>query len=302
MADDGEWSITTICLIAVSAAAALFTAGGFALAYVQRNRKQALAEEFNEVFKRGVFDGHTGKLKEGSLFFALHPKAQKKCEKPFVLALERAIHKRLGPPTIVHTATLTQEPAPEGFERVNVQVSFEKDVTCLVDLSWALIGPSKGRIGSFTVDPEDAPLDLYEHLNSSSFEQKTDSFITHLFRGSTDVCFGMMHPSLQEKLSAETMRLQRDKLCLTMGVAPSSYEPDATYHSAKVTTLDSGLRVMRLEAGLIGDEMNCTATFMWMLEEMSSRLVKFDVTTTGKKNKATVFVDENYNRIDHMDA
>eukprot|EP01061_Rhynchopus_euleeides_P045336 TRINITY_DN8094_c0_g1_i1.p2 TRINITY_DN8094_c0_g1~~TRINITY_DN8094_c0_g1_i1.p2 ORF type:complete len:304 (+),score=108.75 TRINITY_DN8094_c0_g1_i1:132-1043(+) len=276
--------LTWLLILAVALAATLF---GYL--WMHSRYEQQVAAELGEMVM-----GVLGE-KEGNLYRRLHPTAEARCEKPFVLAMERAIREQLGAPEILHTSTLKFLDAPEGFTHVAVEVAFKKQ-TALVTICWESDGSKKapGAIGAISVEPEDKPLDIFAHLNPSSFEQKSDVFFGHFFSQRFDKARALMHPNLQGKMTDTTLAEQRSNMARHMGV-DTLYDPDAAYDSSEVLPMAGG-SAMVLRCTLQGETQNAVASLHWILEGMTSSLLRFELTTTGKPNKETVFVNPDMTR------
>ena len=271
----------------------LAVAAGVAYLWWASRYEAAVAKELGELVL-GVLGEQ-----EGALWRRLHASIRGSCEKPLVYAFERSIRSQLGRPEVLHTSTLVFEDAPPGFLRVSVEVKFVKQ-SALVGICWEPAdGNTPAAIGSLTVDPEDSALDIISHANSSAFEQKSDVFFAHFFAQRHEATRGMMHDNLKAKMSAELLSKQQQNLARHMGIT-TLYEPDAAYDTAAVENL-GGMRLMVISAVLQGDAQNAVAVLHWAVSGMRSELIKFEIKTTGKPNKETVFVNPDGSRITEME-
>ncbi|KAJ9456351.1 hypothetical protein DIPPA_15895 [Diplonema papillatum] len=279
---DFPWYTALTVLISVGIAI------GLSYSYFEQSQQRELGKRCGEVI-------HAVCGKEGTLWRCLHPSAREKCEKPIVNALERAIHKQLGKPETIHTSTLRrQDSAPPGFDACSVEVTFQRG-RALMCLCWE---QGAKRLGAIEVSPEAGPLLVHDHINGTVFEQKTDAFITNLLSGRIASAFAAMHQNLQDKLSGEALVNQKTSVLTHMGHRPSStYEPDTTFHSTTVESL-SGLKVTKLTVTLAGEKQDSDGVFYWVLDSMDCKLIKFEIKTTGKAKRETVFVHPDGTRID----
>ena len=281
--DDGGWSWLTLLIT-------ILVPAGIVISWNAFNRKQLeqLSGEFEKAAK-----SLSGKPGQNVLWNSIDEIVREGCEKALVNAYERAINSELGRPMTIHIGTIQMLPGDEEFISCCCEVTFEKGQRCLVSLAWH---ETTAKLGSITVEPEDAELDIYKHINPSSFEQNTDQFLEHLFKGRIEKAYKMMHESLQDKLTTAQLLQQKNSVLSHMG-GDSYYDPDTTYHSAKSEKVGER-KVYTLVCGLKGDDQDSTGTFKWMINGMASKLIKFEISTTGKPNKETVFIHPDGTRID----
>ena len=262
--------------------------------------EQEVASELSQLL--GSLFGEE-KPTKGRLQARLHKEVLEQCEKPFVLAFERAAAK-LGRPTKIRTSTVKMLVAPDGLVRVRCVVEFEND-EALVDACWedfsvcAEKTPATRQplVMSLQIEPESGPLDILAELNPSVFEQKSDAFLASMFSGKYVKACDYMHENLQEKIQPADLKKQKETLCKVMGVTSEHHDPDATYHTSSVET-ERGVKTLLLTAGLPGDHMAAEAKFYWVLDGLSGKLIKFEIKTTGKPTRETVFVNPDGTRID----
>eukprot|EP01060_Flectonema_neradi_P031156 TRINITY_DN4658_c0_g1_i1.p1 TRINITY_DN4658_c0_g1~~TRINITY_DN4658_c0_g1_i1.p1 ORF type:complete len:299 (+),score=65.95 TRINITY_DN4658_c0_g1_i1:91-987(+) len=268
---------------------------GFVLAWKAFHNRQMeqLADEFQEAMKH-----LSGKPGENTLWKGIDDFVKESCEKALVNAYERAINGELGRPKTLHLATLQLlSPGEEDFTSCCCEVTFEKGQRTLVSIAWH---EETKKLGSITIEPQDCELDIYKYINPSSFEQNTDTFLEHLFKDRIEQAYKMMHQHLQDKLTTAQLVKQKESVLSHMG-CDRYYELDSTYHSAKSEKLGEGIsKVYVLTCGLKGDDQDATGTFKWMIQGMASKLIKFEISTTGKPNKQTLFVHPDGTRIDSV--
>eukprot|EP01062_Namystynia_karyoxenos_P074427 TRINITY_DN71311_c0_g1_i1.p1 TRINITY_DN71311_c0_g1~~TRINITY_DN71311_c0_g1_i1.p1 ORF type:complete len:321 (+),score=108.77 TRINITY_DN71311_c0_g1_i1:79-963(+) len=264
--------------------------------WAARKEQKRLAERFRDALQILMY------TTDGELYKALHPRARDAAEKPLVHALQRAVQGQLGKPRNVQTSTLERlEGASEGFVRCRAMVEFEQGEG-LVHICWeegpprAERGPqSCPRLLELRVDPDNRQLDLAQFVLPESLEQKSDQFLNHLFHGRIKAAYELTDQRLREKLSEADLLRQGQSVLRMMGITVTAgWEVDTAYQGSKQV----GPLARSISAVMCGDAQDATAELLWAFDTMASKLLKFEVKTTGKPKRETVFVNPDGTRYD----
>eukprot|EP01059_Diplonema_ambulator_P018594 TRINITY_DN31037_c0_g1_i1.p1 TRINITY_DN31037_c0_g1~~TRINITY_DN31037_c0_g1_i1.p1 ORF type:complete len:179 (+),score=54.68 TRINITY_DN31037_c0_g1_i1:42-539(+) len=162
--------------------------------------------------------------------------------------------------------------------------------------------PVTEKIQRIQVFPESGPLPIYAHLNTTSFEQKTDAFVQHLLSKNLLRTKQCLHPSLIATLSESDLAAQGTTIVSRMGLTDLS-DIDVTHQRHEVCAISPTVpqKCLKLFFSIKGDEMDAEGTALWVALGMTSKILKFDIKTTGKPKRETIFVNPDGTRIQSFD-